>query len=91
MVSAGLLAWLCGLAGWQNRSAVFWIALAPVLYVAWLAGAARLRAPHIEGSRNQPVKLFLIKSGFHLSEAGAYELELRSAPTLPEHIDFKVE
>jgi hypothetical protein len=36
VVSALLLAWLCRLAGWEHRSAVFWIAMAPVLYLAWL-------------------------------------------------------
>ncbi len=53
------------------------------------AGAKKLRASFIEGPRNQPIKSFLIKSGFRMLESGAYELDLANAPVLPGHVKFK--
>ncbi|HWY74027.1 MAG TPA: hypothetical protein VN281_00335, partial [Verrucomicrobiae bacterium] len=60
-----------------------------IIEKARVAGAQRLRAPFVEGQRNQPIKSFLIKTGFRIVESGVYELELANAPVLPGHVKFK--
>lgn len=49
-------------------------------------GATRLIAPFVEGPRNQPIREFLIRTGFHEAAGGVFELNALGDVTLPHHV-----
>jgi hypothetical protein len=49
-------------------------------------GAKILRAPFVDGSRNEPAKNFLRRAGFCETSGGIFELPLTELPPLPGHV-----
>jgi FkbH-like protein len=49
------------------------------------AGATRLVAPFVAGPRNQPIREFLIRNGFHERAAGVFEHRALAELNLPVH------
>jgi FkbH-like protein len=49
-------------------------------------GATRLLAPFAEGSRNQPIREFLIRTGFREGAKGVFELSPLGDVNLPAHV-----
>lgn len=50
------------------------------------AGATRLRAPFVEGPRNQPIRDFLLRTGFHERDGGVFERDELGDLRLPAHV-----
>ena len=53
-----------------------------------VGGGRRLRANYAEGPRNQPVRDFFRRMGFHESEAGQFDCAAEHALTLPDYISW---
>jgi len=51
-------------------------------------GALLLRAPFVEGPRNQLLKDFLVRTGFRESHPNTWELEIKKVPPSPKHIGW---
>lgn len=51
-------------------------------------GATRLLAPLVEGPRNQPIREFLVRTGFREGASAVFELDDFREVTLPAHIGW---
>jgi FkbH-like protein len=54
-------------------------------------GKGLMLAEYVSGPRNEPVKKFLLKSGFIERKGGSFELNLANPVPLPEHVDLKLD
>ncbi len=54
-------------------------------------GIGGLVAHYVEGLRNQPIKIFLTKSGFSPGANGDFRIELSQVPSAPSHLQLEIE
>jgi FkbH-like protein len=54
-------------------------------------GTGGLMAHYVEGPRNQPIKIFLTKSGFSPGANGDFRIELSRVSAVPSHLQLEIE